>query len=366
MKGQIVLIGVIGVLLSSCAKQNESKFEDGSYIVVFKSAEATKPQELPEAEKTFSENLPGGVYDLKKEQAEAIAQDPNVAIIEKDQYVHIEAAVPWGLDRIDQVSLPLNNQYNYPSAKYAVSVYVIDTGIDISHPDFKGHAVYGFNATDKSNVANDCHGHGTHVAGTIGSRTYGVAKQAKIYAVKVMDCDGGGKLSDVIAGVEWVTANHKKPAVVNMSLGGMSSAALDQAVQNSIAKGVTYVVAAGNSNANACLSSPARVANAITVGAVNIQDGRSYFSNFGNCVDIFAPGEDILSTWIDGDTQYESGTSMASPHVAGVVALYLARNPKATPAIVTQALLAGATKAKITNLGAGSPNLLLNIGFIGK
>jgi serine protease len=364
MKG---LRGILLFLLVLGCAQNE-EFTDGSYIVVLNSTaeakELEESYELPEAEKTFSKTIKAGVYDLTKEQAQALADDPNVAFLEKDQIITINAVQKnaiWGLDRIDQVNLPLNKEYKFPDIKTAVNVYVIDTGVLTTHPEFQGRAVHGYNTVNKNKDATDCNGHGTHVAGTIGSASYGVAKTAKIYGVKVLDCWGSGRLSDVLAGVEWVTVNHVKPAVANMSLGGGVSKALDQAVLNSINKGVTFVVAAGNMGELACDGSPARVKRAITVGSSNKADQVSYFSNFGSCVDVFAPGEQILSTWLGNSTEELDGTSMASPHVAGVAALYLAKNPKATPDQVSQRIIASAAKGKLSDVGWGSPNLLVNL-----
>ena len=245
-----------------------------------------------------------------------------------------------------------------------MKAYIIDTGIRSTHSDFGGRATSGYDAIDGGS-ADDCNGHGTHVAGTVGGTTYGVAKGVSLVAVRVLDCGGSGTTSGVIAGVNWVTSNHGagQPAVANMSLGGGASSALDTAVSNSIADGVTYALAAGNSNANACNSSPARTPNAITVGATTSSDARASFSNYGTCVDIFAPGSSITSAWYTSNTATNtiSGTSMASPHVAGAAAVYLEANPSATPAQVASALIAAATTGKVTSPGTGSPNRLLYI-----
>jgi serine protease len=277
----------------------------------------------------------------------------------------LQTNAPWGLDRLDQAGLPLNQSYNYSQTAENVNAYIIDTGIFLGHQAFGGRAVSGFDAIDGGD-AIDCNGHGTHVAGTVGSSIYGVAKAVKLTAVRVLDCDGSGTISSVVSGIEWVTANHKKPAVANMSLGGGASQAIDDAIAASVKAGVTYVVAAGNSNVSACNSSPARVASAITVGSTTPTDARSSFSNYGSCVSLFAPGSDILSTWYTSSTATNtiSGTSMASPHVAGVAALYLSAHPTATPAQVKAAILAGAISGKVSSAGSGSPNLLVNTAFL--
>ncbi len=282
---------------------------------------------------TYTQALRGFSAALPQAAVTALARDPRVAFIEADRRVSIadtQSPVTWGLDRIDQRNLPLSNSYTYNATGSGVKAYIIDTGIRFSHSQFGGRAVSGYDAID-GGTADDCNGHGTHVAGTVGSSTYGVAKSVQLVGVRVLDCAGSGSNSGVIAGVDWVTGNHQagQPAVANMSLGGGASSALDTAVNNSINDGVTYAVAAGNSNANACNYSPARVAAAITVGSTTSSDARSSFSNYGSCLDIFAPGSDITSAWHTSDTATNtiSGTSMASPHVAGVAALYLQETP---------------------------------------
>jgi subtilisin family serine protease len=315
---------------------------------------------------TYRRALKGFSVRMSEKQAAKLATDPRVAFVEEDSEVEASATqtgATWGLDRIDQRNLPLDGSYTYNFTGSGITAYIIDTGIRATHTQFGGRVISGFTAINDGQGTNDCNGHGTHVAGTVGSSTYGVAKNVSLVAVRVLGCTGSGSTSGVIAGVDWVTSNHTPgtPAVANMSLGGGASTALDNAVNNSINDGVTYAVAAGNSNANACNSSPSRVPNALTVGSTTNTDARSSFSNFGTCVDIFAPGSSITSTWSTSDTATNtiSGTSMASPHVAGVAALYLSSNPGASPATVAAAIINSATLNKVTNPGSGSPNRLL-------
>ncbi|GAB3152926.1 hypothetical protein GCM10027290_44760 [Micromonospora sonneratiae] len=314
----------------------------------------------------YGDALNGFEAQMSEKAAKRLAADPAVAYVEQNQTVTVAATQtnpPWGLDRIDQPNLPLSNTYTYNSMGTGVTAYIIDTGIRIAHTDFGGRAVYGYDATDGSLPADDCNGHGTHVAGTVGGRTYGVAKNVRLVAVRVFGCGSSGSLSVIIAGVNWVTGNHAagQPAVANMSLGGSLNTSLNTAVSNSILDGVSYVVAAGNSNANACNYSPASVSTALTVGATDSTDTRASFSNYGQCLDLFAPGVSVLSAWYTSNTATNtiSGTSMAAPHVAGVAARVLQNNPGWTPAQVHSYVVSTATPGVVINPGPGSPNRLL-------
>ena len=315
---------------------------------------------------TFRFALKGFAARMPEELAKRMAMDPAVAYIEEDQIMTVsvtQTGATWGLDRIDQRDLPLNGTYVYNFTGSGVRAYIVDTGILASHSQFGGRVVSGFTAINDGRGTTDCNGHGTHVAGTVGGSIHGVAKSVTLVPVRVLGCTGSGTNSGVIAGVDFVTSNHTagQPAVANMSLGGGISTALDNAVNNSINDGVTYAVAAGNDNLNACNGSPSRVANAITVASSTSSDARSSFSNFGSCVDIFAPGSSITSAWHTSNTATNtiSGTSMATPHVAGVAALFLQSSPSATPATVWATIRDSATLNKITNPGSGSPNRLL-------
>ncbi len=313
----------------------------------------------------YEDALRGFTARMSPAAAAALSRNPNVRYIEQDSVMEVVETQPgatWGLDRIDQHDLPLGGTYTYNTPAMNVSVYIIDTGIRSTHTEFSGRvSATGYTAIGDGNGTNDCNGHGTHVAGTVGGNVYGVAKGVTLHAVRVLGCSGSGSTSGVIAGVNWVTANRVVPAVANMSLGGGASTALDDAVRNSVAAGVTYAIAAGNSNTNACNSSPARVSQALTVGSSTSTDARSSFSNYGTCVDVFAPGSSIRAAWPSNDstTNVLSGTSMASPHVAGAAALYLSENPLALPAAVHAAIADNATVNRLSNVGAGSPNRLL-------
>jgi subtilisin family serine protease len=319
-------------------------------------------------EHTYRAALNGYAARMTAAEARRLAADSAVAQVIQDTTVSIDAtqANPpsWGLDRIDQAALPLNRSYTYPdTAGSGVTAYIIDTGVRITHADFGGRASYGYDAVQNDLVAQDGNGHGTHVAGTVAGASYGVAKKARIVAVRVLNNAGSGTTAQVVAGIDWVTANAVKPAVANMSLGGGANTAIDTAVRNSIASGVTYAVAAGNDGANASSYSPARVSEAITVGATTSTDARANYSNYGSVLDLFAPGSSITSAWRTSDTASNtiSGTSMATPHVAGAAAVYLAGHPTASPPQVATALTSAATTGAVTSPGSGSPNRLLRV-----
>jgi subtilisin family serine protease len=349
------------------------------YIVVFKDTE-TDPDGAADAlvkahggslRYVYRTAIKGfAVANLPDAALEALQRNPRVAYVEADGIMTADdtqtPAPSWGLDRIDAIT-GTNGSYTYPNTGGGVTAYILDTGINPTHDDFTGRILQGRDFIDGDNVPTDCHGHGTHVSGTVGGTTYGVAKAVKLVAVRVLNCAGSGSTSGVIAGVDWVTANAIKPAVANMSLGGGAWAALDDAVTGAIASGVTFAVAAGNSNADACNYSPSATPNAITVGSTTIADMKSSFSNYGPCVDVNAPGSSITSAWIGSNsaTNTISGTSMASPHVAGAAALVLGNNSALTPAQVRDALVNGATNNVIGGLGNGTPNKLLYVGFIG-
>jgi len=349
---------------------------DGSYLVVFKDAAASAQgvDSLTESlaakadakvEYKYTHALRGFAGAMSETAARKLAANPNVAFVEQNATVTLAATqtpVPsWGLDRIDQRDLPLNNSYTYPNTGSGVRAYIIDTGIRITHSDFGGRAVWGTNTVDTNNT--DCNGHGTHVAGTTGGTAHGVAKGVQLTAVKVLNCAGSGSFAGIVSGVDWVTGNHTSgPAVANMSLGGTgTNATLENAVRNSIADGVVYAIASGNSNANACNFTPARTPEAITVNASQSNDARASFSNWGTCTDIFAPGVSITSAWNSSDsaTNTISGTSMAAPHVAGGAALILGASPSLTPPQVWSQMSSNSTLNKITSPGTGSPNRLL-------
>jgi subtilisin family serine protease len=350
---------------------------EGSYIVVLKDGARTPADVLAAryqgaVRHVFSTALNGfSVTGMSEQRARRLAADPDVDFVERNAVATIQgtqANPTWGLDRIDQPSLPLNRGYTYPNTASNVTAYILDTGIRKTHVDFENRASDGYDFIDNDSVAQDCNGHGTHVAGTVAGKTYGVAKQARLVGVRVLDCAGSGPWDGIIRAIDWVTQNAKKPAVVNMSLGGSgTNSALENAVRRSIGAGVTYVLAGGNSGQDACNFTPARTPEAITVGASDRNDRRSTWSagssNHGRCLDIWAPGSEIVSASHSSDTGTRSmgGTSMASPHVAGAAALHLGVNPSATPAQVRSALVGAATPNKLTDIRTGSPNLLLKV-----
>lgn len=350
----------------------------GRYIVVFKPGSAAHHVSTAaiSAERaggkvdfTYSDALQGFAARLPDAALQGLRHNPNIEYVEADQVMNAlqtyETAASWNLDRINQRALPLDRTYGYSSTGLGVTSYVIDTGIRPTHTEFTGRASVGFDAVGDGRNGIDCNGHGTHVAGTIGGYHYGVAKDVSLVAVRVLDCNGSGTISGVIAGVDWVTRNKHLPAVANMSLGGGVSSSLDTAVKNSIAGGVTYTIAAGNNNSDACKTSPARVTEAITVAATTSTDSRASYSNYGACVDLFAPGSSVTSAWNTSDsaTNTISGTSMATPNANGVAAQYLQLYPTATPAAVTSAVNANATAGVVTNPGPKSTNRLLYTNY---
>ncbi len=349
----------------------------GQYIVVFSADESDVPgraRQLVAAHRgnllfTYDRAIKGFAARIPDAAIDALRRAPGIVAIEQDQVIQaetIQSPATWGIDRSDQRDLPLSGTYEYTADGSGVKVYIIDTGIRFDHSEFGGRASTGYDAVTIGGTAADCNGHGTHVAGTVGGATYGMAKKVSLVAVRVLGCTGSGSTSGVIAGVDWVASDHAagQPAAANMSLGGGISSTLDQAVANAIADGVTFGVAAGNSNVDACGSSPARVASALTVGSTTSTDARSSFSNFGTCVDLFAPGSSITSSWYTSATATNtiSGTSMATPHVVGAAALYLQTHAAASPAEVASAVLGSATAGKVGGEGAGSPDLLLYTG----
>lgn len=319
------------------------------YIVILK-------EDMPlvgRVHKKFA-TLNGYIANMTVEQKKELAKDKRVKSIERDRKVSLaQSPVPsWGIDRIDQRSLPLDNTYSYTTTGIGVKVYIVDSGIRFTHSEFGGRAVPGFDAVNDGQNGNDCYGHGTHISATVGGATAGVAKSVQLVSVRVFDCVGSGQISSILAGVDWITSQIPKaksrrfPMVVNISLVfAGTSPALAAAIESSISKGIVYVVAAGNSNMNACNYSPAQISNVITVGATFQTDERAPFSNYGSCVDIYAPGYQIVSASNVDDQSFteKSGTSMSAPHVAGVAALYLENYPKATPAQVTTAILNNST-----------------------
>nr|WP_269327034.1 S8 family peptidase [Kineosporia mesophila] len=350
----------------------------GQYIVVLKAPPAGEDGAVldaavdraedrgAEVTQEYGDALNGYAAQMSAAELAKAQLDPAIAYITADQAVSIDGSrtvTSWGQDRIDARS-GLDNKLTTAGNGSGVTVYVIDTGVRSTHTDLAGRVLSGYTAISDGHGTEDCQGHGTHVAGTIGGTKYGVAPAVNIVPVRVLPCQDSGTSSDVIAGINWVTANRIEPAVANMSLGGSSNSALDSAVNASIASGVTYAVAAGNDAEDACGSSPADVADALTVAASTKTDANASFSNYGTCVDLYAPGDAIISDYYTSDTAAAtmSGTSMASPHVAGAAALYLQANPGATPASVASALTGNATSGALSSVPSGTPNLLLYVG----
>lgn len=339
--------------------------EKGPYSIAQYIADDMASKYGGKLKQVYKHALNGFSIEMTETQAETLSKDFRVKFVEEDGLVHAtttQNGATWGLDRIDQRDRPLNGTYIYTPTGSGVHAYIIDTGIRATHTQFGGRASLDFDSIGDGQNGNDCNGHGTHVAGTVGGSTYGVAKGVSLHAVRVLDCGGNGTDSTVIAGVDWVTAHRITPAVANMSLGGGASTALDTSVQNSINAGVTYAIAAGNDyGVDACTESPGRVAAALTVGSSTSVDAKSDFSNIGTCLDLFAPGSSITSAWNTSNTATNtiSGTSMATPHVTGVAALYLQNNTAASPATVANAIITTATTGHLTGIGTGSPNRLL-------
>jgi len=349
--------------------KRDARHIPGQYVVVLESgasvanvAETVGKFNGAHIRHTYERGVKGFAIEMSDADAQQLSRDPRVQFVEEDSIV--STSTTWGLDRIDQRSLPLDESYVYGGAGTGVTVYVVDTGILAGHTDFGGRVAAGFNAVDSTGITDDCNGHGTHVAGLVGGSDHGVAKSVTLVPVRVLDCNGSGSVSSLLAGLDWVLLDHQQsgsPAVVNMSLGGSPSSALDNEVNLLLTGGLTTVVAAGNSNDDACKFSPGRVPGVLTVGATTVADQRASFSNYGTCVDLFAPGLNILSDWYSGPTatQALNGTSAAAPFVSGVAALLLEQYPGASPGAVSQTILSQATLDVLTAAGDGSPNRLL-------
>ncbi|MFM7616144.1 MAG: S8 family serine peptidase [Actinomycetes bacterium] len=365
---------LLALIMSAPAVAEAAPTTEHTYIVTFRPGtdakrEASRFRAAGRTVRfTYTNVFKGVAVDLPQPAVDALRRNPNVTRVEADGVATSTAtqtSAPWGLDRIDQVSLPLSGTYAWTDAEAGagVTAYIVDGGIRADHTEFTGRVASGYTAITDGGGTADCDGHGTHVAGTTAGTTYGVAKSATVIPVRVLDCTGSGAWSGIIAGLDWIVSHHTSgPAVANMSLGGGALKSVDDAVRRVIADGVTVVVAAGNSNASACNYSPARVAEAITVGATTSTDARASYSNYGSCLDVFAPGSSIVSSWYTSTTATStiSGTSMASPHTAGAVALLLSATPTATPAQIASRIVTAAMLGKVTSPGTGSPNRLLS------
>jgi len=379
-KEKLSIFGALALLVSLAVSQSTNSAlaaEDGPYsdfIVIFEPevSRTTSNKIILNSDgqliRGYSKVFNGTLVSGPTTKMLALAKNPKVLSVEENLEVSIFAVqdpAPWGLDRIDQESLPLNSTFDDRNFQGANTIsYIVDTGIDSTNTDFEGRVRSGYDAIQGVGSYSDCNGHGTHVAGIVGSKTFGVAKQTALVPVRVLNCDGEGSYSSVIAGLNWIAATHRPgdAAVVNMSLGGVTSSTLDEAVSNLFSKGITVVVAAGNDNDNACSYSPARAPEAITVGATGSMtslDERASYSNFGSCLDIFAPGTSIPSTWLGAQTYNTiSGTSMAAPHVAGLIARFIGQYPGLTPAQITRSIKSSSIKNQVSLAGTGSPNNL--------
>jgi subtilisin family serine protease len=378
-RGVALALAAAALVLTLAASGSAAPGGRGTYVVVLNGSTAAAGAIAAEQARRFGGSvdfvythaLKGFAITLPDPAAQALARDPRVASVEADSVYTADttqSGATWGLDRIDQRSRPTDGLFHYANTGAGVTAYVIDTGIRYSHSEFGGRAVPGYDSVTAGGDASDCNGHGTHVSGTVGGASYGVAKDVRLVAVRVLNCSGSGTTAQVVAGIDWVTADHLagQPAVANMSLGGSASTAIDTAVRNSITDGVAYSIAAGNGflglfAQNACNTSPARVTEAMTVSATDSSDRKPSWANVGSCVDWFAPGVNVTSAWYSSDTATNtiSGTSMATPHTTGVAALYLQSNPAATPSQVQEALRAATTKGVVVSPGSGSPNALL-------